>query len=88
MTAKLSPTMAHALNKARFLGNGQLERWPGGFWTYPGCPWKQGTGQNARYRIPAWSVSTHTVDALLRRGLVKSIEEQRPGWSVRVEVTP
>ena len=64
--AKLSPTMQEALNVARVNG-GRLERLPGGFWTYPGCPCDERA-------VPNWYVSAHTVKALLARGYVEDDE--------------
>ena len=60
---KLSPKMKEALaGAAAHSSKGELVRWPGGFWTYPGCPCKPGYGVSVQ--VPDWWVSTHTITAL------------------------
>jgi len=49
---------------------GRIERWPGGFWTYPGCVSSTAKGPGWTYRVPVWWVPTQTVRSLLRKGLL------------------
>lgn len=82
MTA-LSATMQDALAKGREHG-GRLVRLPGGFWTYPDCPARDSHG----YSVPEWSISAHTIKALLARGLVEAETYARNGFLVAVKVMP
>jgi hypothetical protein len=66
---KLSPIMKDAMRVA--VMHDGLVRWPGGFWTYEHCAPKQTQEQGASYTVPIWYVSTHTVQALQRRGLIE-----------------
>lgn len=50
--------------------HGTLERWPGGFWTYPSCPVDHVTNG---CDIPSWYVTTHTVQAMERRGWLERV---------------
>lgn len=65
MAAKLSPTMKDALAEGLAHG-GVLERWRGGWWTYPGCPVKKRTADG--YDVPEWSCGVDTLRALGLRG--------------------
>lgn len=71
MAAKLSLVMAGALLTLK--EHGALERWPGGFWTYPGCDVIgscPGWGGSV-LKVPAWHVSAGTIHALVNRGLAR-----------------
>lgn len=61
--AKLSPTQQKVIDTLTFTGK-HLERLPGGFWTWAGCP------QDAR-GVPTWWVTWQTVRAMETRGLLK-----------------
>jgi hypothetical protein len=66
----LSPHMAEAMRVA--VMHDGLVRAPGGFWTYARCP----VGRVIRdgsmeFPVPDWYVTTHTVKALERRGLIE-----------------
>ena len=63
----LSSIMAVALAIAEAHG-GKLERLPGGFWTYPGCP------RYAHNGNPHESYGTSTIAALVARGRMKYVE--------------
>ncbi len=63
-TLALSRAQADALEKARSYG--ALERWPGGYWSHPGCAFNSGK--------PAWRCTTGTVKALMQRGLLRYSE--------------
>lgn len=67
MTAAVSASMRAALAKAQGAG-GRLVRLPGGFWTFPGCALRPGSG------YPVWSVAKGTVAALVKRGLAEPDE--------------
>lgn len=43
---------------------GRLERWLGGYWTYPGCP------QHKIRPCPEWYAETYIIGALVRKGLL------------------
>lgn len=64
---KLSPTMKEALGHAKAARS--LVRARGGFWTYPGCLCKERPFVGSAF-VPEWSVDTHTVKALRKRGLL------------------
>lgn len=83
---KLSPTMQAALDMARTHG-GRLERWPGGFWTYPACP-HQVKNLPMPCKVPDQHVGAHTIHALRTRGLVRvsRCSEGIVGYPTEVEV--
>lgn len=63
-----SPTQQEAIHMISEHG-GVIERWKGGFWTYSGCEIRRHvTDGNDNYDVPAWSVGSQTVDALVKRG--------------------
>lgn len=81
---KLSPTMQGALDVARQHG-GRLERWSGGFWTYPGCA-SQTKNLPMPTLVPDWYVSTHTIHALIDRGVMRvSKRAHGDGYTIEVE---
>lgn len=84
---KLSETMQAALDAAKANG-GRLERWSGGFWTYPGCTWEV-KNLPMPTRVPEVHFGTQTIHALIDRAVVKisrrSHGEDR-GYIVEVEV--
>ena len=76
MALKVSPTMQKTLDNMR--EHGGLERWQGGFWTYPGCAIHHRMEANRAYPegvpVPAWWVDFGTVKALLKRELIEITE--------------
>ena len=64
----LSDTQRETVRRMKDAG-GKIERWPGGFWTTPGMT------QNLR-GYPEWSVTTHTIKALVRKGVIKESKLQ------------
>jgi hypothetical protein len=75
--------MEAALVVAKERGGGVLERWAGGFWTYPGCDVQRST---SAYRLPAWYVGANTVQALVSRGVMRTTDRLASGAPARVEV--
>ncbi len=71
----LSPAQTNAIAKAHTYGG--LVRWPAGYWSYPGCPFKKGK--------PAWLCRTETVDVLIERGLLR-YSEWRPTRAYRMPI--
>lgn len=69
----LSPTMSAVLKEAVDFG-GRLVRLPGGYWTYPGCPWAGSA--------PSFNVGTKTIEGLRARGHLVYTEWKRgkSGW--------
>lgn len=59
MTKALSPTMVEALAEIRDRCDGRVVRYPGGFWTYAGCPWNGGA--------PQFYIGPSTIQALVDR---------------------
>lgn len=76
----LSTTMYDAWVKCR--ERGALVYIVGGWWTYPGCPFRE------RYAgtmpAPVWSVTRQTINALIKRGLITNFATPG-GWLKRVE---
>lgn len=75
---KLSPTQAAILADLRDLAPvnaARLVRLPGGFWTYPGCPYKDG-----RPDTPRWYALTPTVRALTRLGVLARAHRYPEEW--------
>lgn len=60
----LSDTQQEALEKMKANG-GVLRRLPGGLWTWPGCPNKEGS-----LMTPEWWCGTTTVRAMIQKGVV------------------
>ncbi len=65
----LSLTMREAIKRAH-AGNDALYRWPGGYWT--DRPW-DGTSS-----APKWWVASNTVQALVDRRLVSTVDWSLP----------
>ena len=82
MTAGLSPTMAEALRRCRESGGLKYVR--GGFWIEATADPRKVQASLAHDR--PWSTTTHTIQALVRRGVVREIEH-RDGHPIRVEST-
>jgi hypothetical protein len=75
--------MAAALAEAERRG-GELVRWEGGYWTYPGCP---ASGRFSPNPVPDWYVGTETVWALVDRGELEAVEcSERTRDPVRVRL--
>lgn len=55
-----------------------LVRWPGGFWTYEGCPAKPGDARNDA--VPEWWVTVQTVRALDRAGVLVRLGRHPEEW--------
>ncbi len=50
---------------------GRLERWNGGFWTFPGCPVASVKARSSGAEpVPGWHCTFRTIQALLDRGLI------------------
>lgn len=83
----MSPHQQEALDQAKAAG-GKLVRWPGGFWTVPGCSVQRHVKDPVwgDHDVPTWWARTATVKALIRSGAVRVTEEARPGFAVAVEV--
>lgn len=67
MADKLSSTQQALLTK--FDQHSRIIRYQGGFWSAPGLP----VNHNG---APEWWFGTMTVDALVKRGLLKVVEER------------
>ena len=80
---RLSPKMVEALDVARAHG-GELVRWPGGFWTWPFCP---RDSNQPLFHVPSWHTSTHTIKAIVARGLMEPTEGGQ-GYYRRVRIKP
>lgn len=70
-TKTVSPTMQEALDKMK--EHGRLDYWRGGWWTYPGAPFRRGymTGFGELREPIGWYATSHTINALRRRGLIR-----------------
>jgi hypothetical protein len=79
-TPKLTATMREALTRFVHDGNGELRRWPGGFWTFAGA-------LEVKPGVPEWYVVVNTVHALIKRGLVELRDVGR-GFLTEGSVTP
>lgn len=83
---KLSASMQLALDKAKEHG-GELHRWPGGFWTYPGCDRiGRSYGDSSGYSVPLWHCGTNTVMALVSRGVLEITSTMKRGDPDKVKV--
>jgi hypothetical protein len=78
--------MAAALDVCKARGGGTLERWDGGFWTWPGCPRKPApvTVQYGVFPVPEWWVGWTTVEALVTRELLVVSKRNDRGFAVEV----
>lgn len=87
MTRKLktSATMAAALVGTIEHG-GTLVRWAGGYWTHPGATVARESFNSGR--VPAWYVSTVTVEALIARGRFRVTKRMTRGQACEVELVP
>ena len=78
-----SASMQEALEKAKHYGS--LERRPGGYWTYPGCPMLNNYA-------PHWYVGRETVRGLVLRGSLIFTHYKRDAtglqFAVRAEPAP
>ena len=72
---KPSPTQLDVLAQLRKAGT-KLVRWPGGFWTYDGCPSRTDLIDFGN-EVPEWYTTLQTIRAMERRG-----------WLVRTQVHP
>ena len=68
---KLTPTQADLVARVRAAG-GLIERWPGGFWTTPGCSHRK----SGLYKVPDWWVGTGTIKSLVGKGVLTVSREQ------------
>lgn len=90
MTAGLSPTMTEALRRCRESGGLKYVR--GGIWieaTQSPRPFERLSGTQrlfAEKPLP-WSTTSHTINALVRRGVVREAEKHPDGYLIRVEAT-
>lgn len=66
---KLSATQQKALDCAKAHG-GALERWTGGFWTFPGAPT---VADHGGYKVPAEHYGWPTIKALIDRGIFEVV---------------
>ena len=70
---KLSPTMREALVHIAANG-GTVEYMRGGWWITPGTPTRTQRDAGGGYDVPdGWSTTTHTITALVKRGLIRGI---------------
>lgn len=69
---KPSPTQLGVLVELANHG-GVIERWPGGFWTWPDCAYRS----TAFGKVPTWHAGTATVRAMTRAGWLEADPETR-----------
>jgi hypothetical protein len=90
MSTDLSPDMTEALRRCREAGGLKYVR--GGFWieaTADPAPFERLSGTQrlfAKKPLP-WSTTSHTIKALVRRGVVREAEKHPDGYLIRVEAT-
>lgn len=84
----LTKDMQDALLKAKAC-NG-LIRWPGGFWSGENTPTKVQSFRNGldSYMVPEWWIHPGTIQALVRRGLLKETKfmVKYPKMAIRVDL--
>ncbi len=71
---KISPTQQSVLS--RLQPGLMMVRWPGGFWTFEGCPPKNPD----RPDVPEWWVETQTIRAMTEAGLLVRTHVYREEW--------
>lgn len=67
-----SEAAGNVLSVALARGRGELEKWRGGYWTYPDCEVVSHMGKIA---VPAWHAPAITVHALVRNGFAYYVAE-------------
>ena len=84
----LTKDIQEALDKAKECGG--LIRLPGGFWTGENTPAKSTSFRNGldTYKVPEWYITPGTIQALVRRGLLKETKfmVRYPKMAIRVDV--
>ena len=88
MTADLSPTMTEALR--RCVATSGLQYVRGGFWieaTQDPAPFLSLSGSQRLFAVKPlpWSTTTHTIKALLKRGVVFEPEPARGDYPTLVQ---
>lgn len=74
---KLTPTQEEIVDAMRVHG-GNLERWRGGFWTYPGVEVVGHRSGDMLYPVPAVSWQMKSIEALVRLGVVEVSPPEHP----------